>query len=233
MATVKLNPILSDLRGIYAQSIFSKNHFGLYIRPNTFQTPTRTDTQEIIRHQFILLSKLWQTLSDTQRATWKNPTGIPKKSNKFHELFTATPFNLFMSTNMDNFIYGDKLPIIQAPPFTTPTPVTFSNFIAVSSSPSLNITLCNNLPADSLLSIWLTPLYSAGQLCPINKMIIIQNNDSPFIAQPISLYNNWNYCFGDLIAGKKISLRAYLLSGHSLKRYGKFLQQSTFTTIVQ
>lgn len=232
MAHIKPSAFIDDIRGKFGTAFITRGHSGLILNPMTVQKDASNSKQVTIRNYLSYYSALWSTLIDSKRQQWEESAKSAKSANIFNVHYTKCGFNFYVACNINNKIYGDAVDMAVPIPIIRPSAILINAFVANSSMQIISCTLCNNLPTNTTLTIFLTPEYSPGQQVPKNTFIIIQRQDAPYAAQVISLATNYFYAFGALTAGKKIALYAYLSNVHALKHVQNFLVQSVLTTIV-
>lgn len=71
MAKIQLTAFLNQIRGSVFGTTFSKNHNGIYVKSKPNPINPNTPAQQEVRGQLAAVSRLWQTLTDGQRAQWK------------------------------------------------------------------------------------------------------------------------------------------------------------------
>lgn len=72
MAKIKLGPIVGQISGSIAATVFARNRAGWYARTRAIPTNPNTDAQQAIRGLFSTVSQAWAALSAAQRAAWEN-----------------------------------------------------------------------------------------------------------------------------------------------------------------
>lgn len=118
MATIKLGPIASDLRGKLGGVIASRNNGGNYLKAFTKPLNPQTSKQQANRGLFGTLQSQWRDLTTPEQKSWiDNAVNYPVQ-NKVGETVTLTGSQMYAKCNM--VLAKAELPLITVLP---PSPV--------------------------------------------------------------------------------------------------------------
>ncbi len=104
MATIKLNPIITDIRKRMGSNVFSKWKGINYVRGYVVPTNRNTEEQASVRSTFLNLVNVWKNLGTTVQNTW----------NAFATGKNLTGYNAFIAENFRN-MKSDLAMIIAKP----------------------------------------------------------------------------------------------------------------------
>lgn len=102
MAKITFGQVVSDVRGKIAGMVFSKGHYGNYIRTKATPINPKSTAQSTVRNYMALASRAWKSLTDAQRLQWKGVEYLGSKNNQIGGGKSLTGFNAFvqMARNM-------------------------------------------------------------------------------------------------------------------------------------
>jgi len=113
MASTKLSALFSDIRGFWNENIFSRNHYGSYIKVYAAKPDENSPSQQRFRNLFKPITLLWKNLTEAERIEWDIFADGLIKRNIFGDSYIPTSFNTFMSCNQNIRIIGP--PVIRVP----------------------------------------------------------------------------------------------------------------------
>jgi len=101
MALVVFGPLVSDVRGSVAGSIFSANKAGPYCRGWAKGPNPNSDLQSAQRRRCSSMAIAWRGLTQVQRDAWDTWAALPaqKKTNPLGEDYYISGFNWFVAIN--------------------------------------------------------------------------------------------------------------------------------------
>ncbi len=115
MATIKLGPIVADIRGKLGGTIFSRNKAGNYAKKFTQPNNPQTAAQQFFRNLFASVSQRWSNnLSQPERETWIEAAPTFPIFNKVGEVIYLSGKGLHDLLNSTLRIIGEAF-IAEAP----------------------------------------------------------------------------------------------------------------------
>jgi len=215
MASFKLSAMFSDLRGFWNQNVFSRNHYGSYVKVYAPKPDESSPAQLADRAKFKTVSEKWKTLTEAERIEWKIfSDGIIKK-NIFGDPYIPSAFIIFMSCNQNLRLIG--LPIIHSPNSNVYIGDIYSFKIDVS-DPTPDFWFMDftgqSVSSDCVYFVYGTPGISAG----INY-VQSQYRYIGYIpvssADTYSFFPEYNVLFPAPVSGQKLFLKIRCVNYHS------------------
>lgn len=192
-----------DGRNKLGDTVYSRNHYGTYIRQQFIPANPNTVYQQSIRATFTTISQTWRTLTDAQRKAWIQAAFDYKAVNNLADHQVSTGFNFFLKINIYLFYTGQ-------PPASSPLPKHFPNLFpevtatAAVGTSSVSLHFAPHLVAssDSYL-VEATDCLSAGRMVvstQLRGLAVFTYANVP----GVSVSAPWFGRFGALIAGDKL-----------------------------
>jgi hypothetical protein len=147
MATIKLNPIITDIRNRMGSNVFSKWKGINYVRGYVPPTDRNTEDQQVVRSTFSRLVEIWKGLGSAAKKSW----GV------FATGRNLSGYNAFIAENFEN-MKADLALIISQPMEEEP----INGFSAATGSASGSITCSFQAPAGTGKEITLFTQRAAG-----------------------------------------------------------------------
>lgn len=210
MAKIKFTAFMAEARNKVAGSVFSKNHYGNYIRTKTSPSNAQTTAQMAQRQMLGSLSAAWRGLSQSERASWEGATDAFLRTDVFGDQLELSANALYVSLNK-NLINAGKSKIDTAPsPVEMPT-IGISDLKADESTPKLEFTFSENtIPSGFALLVKATAPISPGKKYVKNLLRFIGTETAT--SGTVDILSDYQAKFGNPIAGQRISVQAYLVS---------------------
>ncbi len=104
MAVVNLGSIVADIRGSVGDQTYARNQGGLYVRDRTGPAGAPTASQIEVTDTITDLSQAWSsTLTDAQRAGWRQYAAAYPKANKWGHPILHNGYTRFIKTNFPSY----------------------------------------------------------------------------------------------------------------------------------
>jgi hypothetical protein len=100
MARVTFGNVVAEARGKLGGIVFSRNTGGAYVRQKVSPVQPRTPAQLNQRSRLTAVSKVWETLSESQRSAWKSFSLEAKKRDVLGLQKQRTAQQMFMFCNL-------------------------------------------------------------------------------------------------------------------------------------
>jgi hypothetical protein len=177
----KFGMMIVDGRNKLGDTVYSRNHYGTYVRQWVIPNNPNTAKQINVRSNFSFLSSQWKSETQVFRNGWIHLAAKIKDVNNLAERHYSTGFNLYMYCHLNVSLQGGLAPF-NTNQVTYPLPV--PNISAVvdtgTTTMTLNYAHAVGISTDLIL-IYITNSLSHGILQPSNQFRII--NVSHFINQ--------------------------------------------------
>jgi hypothetical protein len=162
-AIFTVSPIMGEMRGKAGSDVFSKNHFGGFIRKRVKGTNPRTVKQINVRAFMTDISKAWKTLDDTDRIAWNNYASGRQLKNRLGSNITLTGESTYIKLNRNLQTVGATL--IDTPPSANATPPELLAALGVAIVSATSITVsCTTAPsAHNFVEIYASKPLSQGR----------------------------------------------------------------------
>lgn len=98
MATIKLGPAISDIRGSIGGTVFSRNGGGAYAKERIKGTDPRTSAQQVVRSIVSGLIGPWAALSAAVRSDWGVYARQVPFINRLGDVINLSGFNMWART---------------------------------------------------------------------------------------------------------------------------------------
>lgn len=84
----------------------SRNRFGSYFRNRVMPVNPKTDPQSVRRNEVQELSQAYRSLTDAQRAAWRNLGTSMVRTDSLGQTYTLTGLQAYTSVNLNLLTYG-------------------------------------------------------------------------------------------------------------------------------
>jgi len=218
MASVKFSALISDIRGFLNNQIFSRNHYGAYVKNYAAKPDENTGFQQDERAIFRSVTVNWNAITESEREQWRQAATCFPKKNIFGDTYYPDGFHFFISCNKNLRLCGcNQIPI----PSMDNNVSAISSFI-ITHKPPPDEEIMLNFPGEGTNDKIRCLAYSTGYMRPgINyaqnkyRMIdlMFENTSNQWNA-----YNGVSNYYGNPISNTKIfiKIRAInILSGFS------------------
>lgn len=143
MARITYGNIVAEARGKVGGVVFSRNTGGAYVRQKVSPVQPRTPAQLNQRSRLTAVSKVWETLTQSQREAWKSFSLSPKKRDVLGLAKQRTAQQMFMFCNLALDSVG--YPLILNPPVDLAVDaLTNISLVSATSGAVQNVTMTNN-----------------------------------------------------------------------------------------
>jgi hypothetical protein len=186
----------------------SHNRYGQYRRRRATPVNPRSTSQGVVRARMSLNAAAWRTLTDNQRAGWRDLGAEITRSDSMGQTHTMTGFNCYCMVNNNKLAAGDSV-LTDAPAVTTPTPPTTVTITLTSAALSVAYTP-TPLAAGTRLFTYCSGQLSAGRL--FNKNVRLLAVSAAAAASPANLFAAYSAKFGVPVTGQRVffSFKLYL-----------------------
>ena len=207
MALFKPSALVAEIRGTSTNGIYSKNHYGAFVKgwkkprnpPSIFNPP--------IRNEWRILIKKWATLTEAQRNQWRQSAKQLTWRNKLGEKYHPTGQLLFLSYSQNifnaggiptyNYIAPTQFQYITAPGLT-PFSVGYSHIYLYFTAGTVS--------SNIIYLIYATKPLSAGINYAYKYLRIITKIDGT-ISSPIDIRDAYFTRFGTILSNQKIFIK--------------------------
>lgn len=98
MATIKLGPAISDIRGSIGGTVFSRNGGGAYAKERIKGTDPRTALQQVVRSIMSGMISAWAALTSTVRGDWAVYASQVPFINRLGDSINLSGYNMYCRT---------------------------------------------------------------------------------------------------------------------------------------
>jgi hypothetical protein len=157
------SPIMNELRKKAGSAVFSKNHYGQFIRKRVKGINPKTAKQILLRANFGGVAKSWKGLTAARILAWNAYGKVYTLRNRLGQAITHTGEVWYIALNRVLYTIGsaallDAPSLSAVPPALPTTPA-----LVVVSGVSITITLGATLPGTAALRIYASAGISAGK----------------------------------------------------------------------
>lgn len=199
----------------------SRNRYGQYKRTRAIPVNPNTSAQGTARARMAINAAAWRTLTDNQRAGWRDLGLSMTKTDSLGQSYTLTGFQAFCCVNINNLNAGNAV-VSDAPALTTPDALTTATITLTAAAFSIAYTP-TPLPAAERLFTFVSPQRSAGRFYESDFRLLAVS--AAAAASPANVFAAYSAKFGVPIVGNRIFL--------TLQRYkGGFLSGPLHTSAV-
>lgn len=224
----KFGSFIIEGRNKIGNQVASRNRGGTYLRERVVPFDTPSVYREICRLRTTFLSRLWATLSESDRILWNETADQIPVKNIFAEVRKLSGFAFFMKVNSNLNVIG--LPPLFSPP---QVPIFERCFVTradvLSATSQFYIYFEPRIPLSLTIEIWATPQLSAG-ISFVKSEYRFVSTINFVVDSPFDFYPYWFGRFGEaLIPGKKIFVKFVPIDVNT----GFAGQHSVISTIIQ
>lgn len=216
-------PFIEEMAGKLQRVVFTKGRSGLNARTKVKPGNPQTGAQVLVRSYMKTYTEMWRTLSQANIAAWNSFAEGARKSNKFGNKYLMSGKNLFVSYNCENALVGNGVTITTPPTPTVPMTIGVSAIDFDSTgTPKATVTIDDDVPAASLLQVWVSPMLSAGVSNFKGKPTFIKTFAGGTTAGSLSVYSEYTTKYGSLVSGRKVAVQCYLNNSDKPTYFAKF-----------
>jgi hypothetical protein len=163
MALFTASPIISELRKKAGTNVFSKNHYGPFIRKRVKGINPRSIPQQTIRASLTSFAKGWKSLTAPQLLAWNAYAKVYYISNRLGQKITLTGENWYIKLAIINTEIG--VAVVATPPGLTVTAPVLLLALTATIVAATSITLaCTTAPvATNFARIYASAPLSLGK----------------------------------------------------------------------
>lgn len=222
MATIKLGPIVSEIRGLLGGTIFSRNGAGAYAKQFTKPTNPMTPAQQAIRALLSTVSGRWTAnLSDAEREAWIEAAPTFPLINKVGEVYFLSGKGLHDMLNLTKAVIGEAF--ITSPPAQAPAQdLAPTSVVADTGAGTMVLTFPANINGQNKAIIEATVGVNAGVNNVENKykqIAVFDDTTLDPIAFTADLAIFYTPVFGSLpTVGRKVFVRVTMVEKNSAQR---------------
>lgn len=110
MATIKLGPAISDIRGSIGGTVFSRNGGGAYAKERIKGTDPRTSLQQVVRSIMSGMIGAWAALSAQVRTDWGVYASQVPFINRLGDSINLSGYNMYCRTKAICSLIGQAVP---------------------------------------------------------------------------------------------------------------------------
>jgi hypothetical protein len=224
MARVKLAPIISDLSGKLANTVFTMGRSVLALRTRVRPFNPQTSYQTAVRAFFASWTEAFRALSDANIVAWNQDAETVKKSNVFGDKYFSTGHKHYIACNTLNSLFGSGVEIPTPLTPVQPTPIEVSDMDFDATLAHATVTINDPVPANCKLIIFGSPQLSNGISNAKGKLIYFTQFPAGTSAGPLSVKTAYETHFGSLIKDKKVFIQCYLTNVHATLYFAKYKQ---------
>jgi len=159
---LKFGMIVTDGRNKLGGHVLSKNRGGNYARTKVTPVNPQTTYQAAVRQAFTSFSQGWRGLTAAQRLAWNSAVTNFQRTNIFGDLKSPSGFNLFQRLN--NVLQSIGINSLSLPPLPSSVADIYATGVtATIGSPSLSLSLNDDVPSGTSIKIFATPPLSPGK----------------------------------------------------------------------
>ena len=206
--------IITEGSGKIGGNVISKNRYGLFVKQNHTPVNPKSSRQLIVRSNFNVVVKFWESLSDSDRLLWNRRVSDFPYSDKFGETRYLSGYGLFVKLNMVRVNLGQS--IITTPPVKPYFPLwSLVDILAYSNCNRIFLFVTPSLPAGFQLQIYASPqvVSSINYMHWDYKLIASLSTGQNY---PIDIFSYYNSIFSaSLQTGNCIFFKIRVLSSAS------------------
>lgn len=215
MAKILFTAVVADMRNKLAGTVFSKNRYGAYTRTKVTPVNPSTAAQQEVRARFGAQAQAWRTLTESERQSWITAAPTSPVNDIFGNANILTGSAYCSQVNLNLAAINEAA--ITTAPVQVALPV-IDGFSIAPEAGAPNFFLFSNtlvVPAGFKAIVQATGNYSPGIYFVQNKYRQIAVIDAGNAIEGANLMYEWQFVFGLLVAGLKVSARIFLVSDTS------------------
>ena len=187
----------------------SRNRYGQYKRTRAVPVNPNTSAQGTARARMAVAAAAWRTLTDAQRAGWRDLGLSMNKTDSLGQSYNLTGFQAYCCVNINNLNAGNAS-VADAPALITPDAVVTLVITLTAAAFSLAYTP-TPLPAGERLFTFASPQRSAGRFFESDFRLIAVS--AAAAASPANILAAYTAKFGVPIVGNRIFLMVHRYKG--------------------
>lgn len=210
----KFGSIITDGSGKLGGQVFSRNHYGNFVKNKVSPIQPNTVSQLNLRSIMASVTSAWESLTDSQRFEWSKFSESYPQKDRFGHTFYLSGFNFFRKINMVRLT--QSMPLLSSPLAPLPFPVwELVDITAFSLNPSIFCFINPSPPAGYIYQVFSTPVLSPGVNYCKGKFVLI-GNIVEGADYPCDIYSLWFAKFnGTLLPGYAIFFKIALVDTNS------------------
>ncbi len=201
--------VFADIRGKVSGLVYSKNRFGNYTRRLVAPVQPRTDDQLLWRHWFTSHTQYWRSLTEEQRAAWRQWAENWNKTDSLGDPVRVTGSQAFVALHAYRRLFGLGLeatpPNIQPSGFALTSLSLTAGVLAGALTMSLDFT--PTPIADWGIVILATPPLSPGINFTGRSLYRVIGTRTPPVASPLDIADDYENKFGVPPVGTRVFVR--------------------------
>lgn len=218
MAKIRTGSLAGNIRGSVGSDTFSQNRYGTYIRRRTIPTVVRTVYTERVRTLFSHVSRLWQTLTESQREAWRTWAESNPVRDKFGENQELTGSACFIRLNINALQAGGDV-LIRPPEKAGPSGVSIIGIDTIGEGTIKINTEPQTYIENEVLEVSGYVTDSTGITYVENKLRVLGYMSKTTTA-PIELYPYIVAKYGNINRGYKIFIRVKVIDKNTGQKSG-------------
>jgi len=193
--------------GSYAQTTWSRNRFGQYMRSRATPVNPATVAQMGVRSRLASNAAAWRTLTDAQRAGWLSLGMMISRTDSLGQAYTLNGFSAYCLVNNNKLAAGDAT-VAAAPALATPADLLTATLTLTAAAFSIAYT-ATPLAANNRLFVFASPQRSAGVSFEADYRLMLVT--AAAAASPAVILTEYTAKFGVPVVGNRIflSLQTY------------------------
>ena len=141
MASILTSSVVADIRGKVGTEVYSRNHYGAFVRSVGVWDQPDTARQLAARDIMIFVAPAWSaTLTEQQRADWRSYAHQHPQPNRWGELSQTTGYLAFIRANSYRYLTTQQIAYVNATASPPLHPPQFS-FTADAVADTITVTL--------------------------------------------------------------------------------------------
>lgn len=208
---------VDDVAGKVGNAVFQRGRAGNIVRKRSIPINPRTTAQVAARALMSTQSKVWRTLTESQRTAWDNAAASAEwtQTDSFGNPFQLSGEQLYLKLNL-NLLDISATPITSPPSKAEFTAIVLGAITIAVTGPAFTIAFTGTLDASETLVVSASPQVSAGVMSAKSvRFAAIMDYTS---TSPIDAQSAYEAAFGAPVAGQKIFVRVEMVSETSGER---------------
>ena len=204
----KFGAFIVEGRNKIGDQVFSKNHWGAFVR-NRIDTPLRQNAYTAIaRGNLTTFSQAWATLAESQRIAWNDLAATISRTDAISNVYTLTGQTLFIGLNC-NLLNIGSASITDPPVYSLPTDlVNFTCFFNTIAG-RFRLTFESNVDdANSKVLVFASNQISPGIFYANRQLRLIGSYDRNFNTE-LEIQTEYDIKYPGSVPGLKSFLRVY------------------------
>lgn len=195
--------------GSLAGTTSSRNRFGQYHRTRSIPVNPASSAQGTSRGRLSANAAAWRTLTDLQRAGWRDLGASMTRTDALGQSYTLTGFMAYCSVNGVLAASGGTL-LSDAPALTTPPSLLTAALTITAATASVAYT-ATPLGTGAKLLVFASPQRSAGRAFEGDYRLV--HTSAAAAASPANIFSGYQAKFGTPVVGNKVFLSCVVTVG--------------------